>query len=91
MKHFIDSLRDEVHIIKRLPKRLNRKVANQLLEMSPVSWSTEKYYLEQVGFHYYVASCFARSSLFGRKKAATLFGHSYRWMPYLRLYLFALS
>ncbi|RZC60899.1 hypothetical protein C5167_022653 [Papaver somniferum] len=48
MKHFIDSLRDEVHIIKRLPKRLNRKVANQLLEMSPVSWSTEKYYLEQV-------------------------------------------
>ncbi|OVA08958.1 GDP-fucose protein O-fucosyltransferase [Macleaya cordata] len=48
VRHFIDSLRDEVHIIKRLPKRHSRKIGNQLLEMSPVSWSTDKYYLEQV-------------------------------------------
>ncbi|KAK4741397.1 hypothetical protein SAY87_024985 [Trapa incisa] len=48
VKHFIDSLRDEVRIIRRLPKRFNRKYGYQLLEMSPISWSNEKYYLEQI-------------------------------------------
>ncbi|KVI05545.1 Calcium-binding EF-hand [Cynara cardunculus var. scolymus] len=46
--HFIDSLRDEVRIVKRLPKRFSRKYGFQPLEMPPVSWSSEKYYLEQI-------------------------------------------
>lgn len=46
--HFIDSIRDEVRIIKRLPKRFTRRNGYQTLEMPPVSWSNEKYYLEQV-------------------------------------------
>ncbi|KAK4758841.1 hypothetical protein SAY87_020142 [Trapa incisa] len=48
VKHFIDSLRDEIRIIRRLPKRFSRKYGYQLLEMSPISWSNEKYYLEQI-------------------------------------------
>lgn len=52
VKHFIDSLRDEVRIIRRLPKRYkrkhNRKYKFQPLVMQPISWSSEKYYLEQV-------------------------------------------
>ncbi|KAL3511096.1 hypothetical protein ACH5RR_030497 [Cinchona calisaya] len=48
VRHFIDSLRDEVRIIKRLPKRFGRKLGYQTLEMPPVSWSKEKYYLEQI-------------------------------------------
>ncbi|KAD2393653.1 hypothetical protein E3N88_40630 [Mikania micrantha] len=46
--HFIDSLRDEVRIVKRLPKIFSRKYGYQPLEMPPVSWSSEKYYLEQI-------------------------------------------
>ncbi|XP_042488567.1 rhamnogalacturonan I rhamnosyltransferase 1-like [Macadamia integrifolia] len=46
--HFISSLRDEVRIIKRLPKRLSRIAAYKPLVMPPVSWSSEKYYLEQI-------------------------------------------
>lgn len=52
MGHFIESLRDEVRIVKRLPKRFSRKYGFQPLEMPPVSWSSEKYYLEQVGFFF---------------------------------------
>ncbi|MBA0563371.1 hypothetical protein Golob_008352 [Gossypium lobatum] len=48
VSHFIDSLRDEVRIIKRLPKKFSRKYGFQAFRMSPVSWSNEKYYLEQV-------------------------------------------
>ncbi|KAJ6821999.1 uncharacterized protein M6B38_130345 [Iris pallida] len=48
VRHFIDSLRDEVHIIKRLPKRLSTKVPSDLLVMPPISWSSERYYLEQI-------------------------------------------
>ncbi|XP_027100474.1 O-fucosyltransferase 3-like [Coffea eugenioides] len=48
VRHFIDSLRDEVRIIKRLPKRFGRKLGNQILQMPPVSWSNDKYYLEQI-------------------------------------------
>jgi hypothetical protein len=48
LKYFIDSLRDEVRIVKRLPKRFNRRYGFNPLEMPPVSWSTEKYYLEQI-------------------------------------------
>ncbi|KAG8661726.1 hypothetical protein MANES_01G033200v8 [Manihot esculenta] len=47
VKHFIDSLRDEVRIVRRVPKRFNRKSGYKVLEMPPVSWSDEKYYLEQ--------------------------------------------
>lgn len=48
LRHFIDSLRDEVRIVKRLPKRFNRRYGFQPLEMPPVSWSSERYYLEQI-------------------------------------------
>lgn len=48
MKHFIDSLKDEVHITKRLPKKISGKASSNLLRMRPVSWSDEKYYLQQV-------------------------------------------
>lgn len=48
MTHFIDSLRDEVRIIRKLPKRFTRKYGYQMFEMPPVSWSDEKYYLKQV-------------------------------------------
>ncbi|KAJ7943421.1 O-fucosyltransferase family protein [Quillaja saponaria] len=48
VKHFIDSLRDEVRIIKRLPKRFSRKHGYTQLEMPPVSWSSEKYYMQQI-------------------------------------------
>lgn len=48
VRHFIDSLKNEVHIVKRLPKRLGRKVTNDSLMLPPVSWSTDKYYLEQI-------------------------------------------
>ena len=52
MKHFIDSLRDEVRIVKRVPKKFSSKSGYSTLEMPPVSWSNEKYYLEQVCFFY---------------------------------------
>ncbi|GFZ05456.1 O-fucosyltransferase family protein [Actinidia rufa] len=48
VKHFIDSLRDEVRIVRRLPKRFNRKYGFQPLEMPPVSWSNEQYYWQQI-------------------------------------------
>lgn len=48
VKHFINSLRDEVRIVRRLPKRFNRKYGYKVFEMPPVSWSNEKYYLQQI-------------------------------------------
>lgn len=49
VRHFIDSLRDEVHIIKQLPEKLGTGDSDIIiLEMPPVSWSDEKYYLHQV-------------------------------------------
>ncbi|XP_021747154.1 uncharacterized protein At1g04910-like [Chenopodium quinoa] len=48
VKHFIDSLRDEVRIIRRLPKRYNRKHGFRPLVMQPISWSSDKYYFQQV-------------------------------------------
>ncbi|GAU51564.1 hypothetical protein TSUD_414210 [Trifolium subterraneum] len=48
VKHFIDSLRDQVRIVKRVPKRFSGKYGYSTLEMPPVSWSNEKYYLEQI-------------------------------------------
>ncbi|KAL8161494.1 hypothetical protein V2J09_012983 [Rumex salicifolius] len=47
-RHFIDSLRSEVNVIKRLPKRFNRKYGFQPLVMQPVSWSNGDYYLQQI-------------------------------------------
>jgi len=52
VKHFIDSLRDEVRIVKRVPKKFSGKHGYSTLEMPPVSWSNEKYYLEQVWSFY---------------------------------------
>ncbi|KAK7400893.1 hypothetical protein VNO78_12202 [Psophocarpus tetragonolobus] len=48
MRHFIDSLRDEVRIVKRVPKKFTRESGYSTLKMPPVSWSNEKYYLEQI-------------------------------------------
>ncbi|PIN03930.1 hypothetical protein CDL12_23537 [Handroanthus impetiginosus] len=48
VRHFIDSLRDEVRIIKRLPKRFGLRYGYQPLEMAPTSWSNEQYYLKQI-------------------------------------------
>ncbi|KAL0363908.1 UNVERIFIED_CONTAM: Rhamnogalacturonan I rhamnosyltransferase 1 [Sesamum angustifolium] len=48
VQHFIDSLRDEVRIIKRLPKRFGLRYGYQPFEMPPVSWSNEQYYLQQI-------------------------------------------
>ncbi|KAL8104620.1 hypothetical protein AgCh_028733 [Apium graveolens] len=47
-RHFIHSLRDEVRIVKRLPKKFMKTYGYKLLEMAPVSWSSEKYYLQQI-------------------------------------------
>ncbi|KAK4430028.1 Rhamnogalacturonan I rhamnosyltransferase 1 [Sesamum alatum] len=48
VQHFINSLRDEVRIIKRLPKKLGLRYGYQPFEMPPVSWSNEQYYLQQI-------------------------------------------
>lgn len=48
VRHFIDSLRDEVRIVRRLPKKYIRKYGYNPMEMPPVSWSNEKYYLQQI-------------------------------------------
>ncbi|VVB03951.1 unnamed protein product [Arabis nemorensis] len=48
IRHFIDSLRDEVRILRRLPKRYSKKYGYRLFEMAPVSWSDDKYYLQKV-------------------------------------------
>ena len=48
VRHFLDSLRDEVHIIKQLPERFDARDSDIILQMPPVSWSDEKYYLHQV-------------------------------------------
>ncbi|XP_061370884.1 rhamnogalacturonan I rhamnosyltransferase 1-like [Gastrolobium bilobum] len=48
VRHFIHSLRDEVRIVKRVPKRFSRENGFSTLEMPPISWSNEKYYLEQI-------------------------------------------
>jgi hypothetical protein len=45
VNHFIDSLRNEVKIVKELPQKFKEKVP---LSMQPISWSSEKYYLRQV-------------------------------------------
>ncbi|XP_051146045.1 rhamnogalacturonan I rhamnosyltransferase 1-like [Andrographis paniculata] len=46
--HFINSLRDEIRIIKRLPKRYSERYGHQPLVMRPVSWSNEQYYLHHI-------------------------------------------
>ncbi|MCO5565002.1 hypothetical protein L7F22_018672 [Adiantum nelumboides] len=47
--HFIESLRDEVKVIKQLPSKFKAKVASgAIISMPPVSWSNESYYLNQI-------------------------------------------
>ncbi|CAN7040814.1 unnamed protein product [Brassica oleracea var. botrytis] len=48
VRHFIDSLRDEVRIFRRLPKRYSTKSGYQMFQMPPVSWSDDNYYLNQI-------------------------------------------
>eukprot|EP00250_Pteridium_aquilinum_P016459 c23113_g1_i1 orf=75-1676(+) len=46
---FIESLRDEVKIIRQLPSKFDEKVAaGAIITMPPVSWSNESYYLNQI-------------------------------------------
>ncbi|CAN7098381.1 unnamed protein product [Brassica rapa subsp. narinosa] len=50
VRHFIDSLRDEVRIFRRLPKRFSTKYGYQMFQMfqmPPVSWSDDNYYFKQ--------------------------------------------
>ncbi|XP_020091067.1 uncharacterized protein At1g04910-like [Ananas comosus] len=47
--HFINSLRDEVRILKHLPRRLKRRVElGMVYSMPPVSWSDISYYHNQI-------------------------------------------
>ncbi|KAF8704863.1 hypothetical protein HU200_031102 [Digitaria exilis] len=48
--HFINSLRDELMIIKELPLKLQLRTKKRLYSMPPVSWSNETYYLKRVIF-----------------------------------------
>lgn len=48
VKHFINSLRDELIIVKELPLKLQLKIKRRLYSMPPVSWSNETYYLKRV-------------------------------------------
>ncbi|KAG8063518.1 hypothetical protein GUJ93_ZPchr0003g18464 [Zizania palustris] len=45
VNYFIDSLRDEVKIVRELPHKFRGKVP---FSMQPISWSNEKYYLRQI-------------------------------------------
>ncbi|XP_072977246.1 rhamnogalacturonan I rhamnosyltransferase 1-like [Typha angustifolia] len=45
VNYFINSLRDEVKIVKKLPQKFSKKIP---FSMPPVSWSSEKYYLKQI-------------------------------------------
>lgn len=45
--HFINSLRGEIRIINRLPKRFSLRSGYQPRVMPPVSWSNYQYYLRQ--------------------------------------------
>lgn len=49
--HFINSLRDEVKIVRTLPQKIKRRGYREPLSMQPISWSSEKYYLRQVLTH----------------------------------------
>lgn len=64
VKHFIDSLRDEVRIVRRLPKRFNRKHGHKPLEMPPVSWSNENFYMQQVLLFYFPSYFSGKQNLF---------------------------
>ncbi|KAG0496091.1 hypothetical protein HPP92_000782 [Vanilla planifolia] len=46
--HFIDSLRDEIKIVKSLPHKFDTRVHRGLFSIPPISWSSETYYLKQV-------------------------------------------
>lgn len=46
--HFINSLRDELMIVKELPLKLRLRSKKRLYSMPPVSWSNETYYLKRI-------------------------------------------
>lgn len=50
MDHFINSLRDELMIVRELPLKLQLRTKKRLYSMPPVSWSNETYYLKRVIF-----------------------------------------
>uniref|UniRef100_A0A453E3E5 O-fucosyltransferase family protein n=1 Tax=Aegilops tauschii subsp. strangulata TaxID=200361 RepID=A0A453E3E5_AEGTS len=48
VNHFINSLRDELKIVKALPLKLQLKTRRRLYSMPPISWSNDTYYLKRV-------------------------------------------
>ncbi|KMZ56776.1 Peptide-O-fucosyltransferase [Zostera marina] len=46
--HFINSLRDQVRILKAVPRKFNRKIYETTFSMAPVSWSNENYYKKKI-------------------------------------------
>ncbi|CAD6232922.1 unnamed protein product [Miscanthus lutarioriparius] len=46
--HFINSLRDELMIVKELPLKLQLRTKKRLYSMPPVSWSNKTYYLKRI-------------------------------------------
>ncbi|XP_042432326.1 rhamnogalacturonan I rhamnosyltransferase 4-like isoform X1 [Zingiber officinale] len=46
--HFINSLRDEVKIVRALPKKFSKKIHTEPFSMPPVSWSSLKYYSKEI-------------------------------------------
>ncbi|KMZ58675.1 Peptide-O-fucosyltransferase [Zostera marina] len=49
VQNFIDSLRNELRIVKVLPKKLRQKPHSlKVFSLSPVSWSNHNYYLKQI-------------------------------------------
>ena len=49
VNHFINSLRNEVRIVKKLPFKFRENfVADDIMSIPPVSWSNESYYMNQV-------------------------------------------
>ncbi|KAG6488796.1 hypothetical protein ZIOFF_050047 [Zingiber officinale] len=46
--HFINSLRDEVKIVRALPKKFSTNIHTEVFSMPPVSWSGLKYYLKEI-------------------------------------------
>nr|CAD1839936.1 unnamed protein product [Ananas comosus var. bracteatus] len=48
VNHFINSLRDEIKIVKGLPQKFIGKIAKEPFSMPPISWSSERYYLKQI-------------------------------------------
>ena len=49
VNHFINSLRNEIKIVKKIPLKFRQNsVSDDIMSIPPVSWSNESYYMNQV-------------------------------------------